>query len=193
MRAICFPKMTRKHFVLIVALVVGLWLPMSATPAAGCTCEMKTSVQHAARADVVFTGRLQEIDAGVRGLVRSSMDPVTYRFEVERVLKGEVRQSASVVSAADGASCGLEGMNLGARYTVFAQIDAASLRSGLCGGTHPGDPDPAVAVMSGLMLPPVTGAPAGWAFLVTALAALLLIVVAREMVPRVRPGSRNSP
>src|SRR5688572_18669944 len=110
--------MTRARFVLVVALLVSVLLPMTATPAAGCTCEMKTSVQHAARADVVFTGRLREIEAGVRELIRSSMDPVTYRFEVERVLKGEVPQNASVVSAADGASCGLERMNVGARYTI---------------------------------------------------------------------------
>ena len=185
--------MTRKHLVLIVALVVSLWLPMSATPAAACTCEIKTSVQHAARADVVFTGRLQEIDAGVRGLIRSSMDPVTYRFEVERVFKGEVPQNASVVSAADGGSCGIEGMMVGARYTIFAQTDAGSLRSGLCGGTHLGDPDPAVAVMSGLVLPPVIGAPPGWVFVVAALAVVLLILVAREMVRRGRQGIRNSP
>jgi hypothetical protein len=184
--------MTRRHL-LLFALVVSLSLLMTATPATACTCEMKTSVQHAARADVVFTGRLQEIDAGVRGPIRSSMDPVTYRFEVERVFKGEVPQNASVVSATDGGSCGIEGMNVGARYTIFAQTDAGSLRSGLCGGTHPGDPDPAVAVMSGLILPPVAGGPPGWAFVAAALAVVVMLVVAREMVRRLRLGSRTSP
>jgi hypothetical protein len=184
--------MTRRHLVLLVALVASLSLPITATPATACMCEMKTAVQHAARADVVFTGRLQEIDAGVRGPIRSTMDPVTYRFEVERVFKGEVRQNASVVSPADGASCGLERMNVGARYTVFAQTDAGVLRSGLCGGTHGGDPDPAVAVMSGLVLPPVAGAPPGWVFVAAALGVVLLIVVARESVPCGRRGRRNS-
>jgi hypothetical protein len=185
--------MTRKHFALVVVLLVSLWLPMSATPAAGCTCEVQSSVRHAARADVVFTGRLKEIDEPVGGLTRSSMDPVTYRFEVERVFKGAVPQNASVVSAGDGASCGLEGMNVGSRYTIFAQTDAGSLRSGLCGGTHAGDPDPAVALMSGLVLPPVAGAPPGWVFVLAALAVLLLIVVTGQMVRRLRKRSRTSP
>ena len=151
-------------------------------------CEMQTSIQHAARADVVFAGRLLEIDEGIRGPIRSTMDPITYRFAVDQVFKGAVAQNASVVSAASGGSCGLERMNVGARYTVFAQAEAGTLRSGLCGGTHPGGPDPAVAVMSGLILPPVAGAPPGWVFLAAALAVVLMIVVGREMVRRRRQG-----
>jgi hypothetical protein len=182
--------MTRAHLLLFVALVVGLWLPMSATPAAACMCEMQTSIQHAARADVIFAGRLLEIDEGIRGPIFSSMDPITYRFAVERVFKGAVAQNASVVSAASGGSCGLEQMNVGARYTIFAQADGGILRSGLCGGTHGGDPDPAVAVMSGLILPPVAGGPPGWVFVAAALAVILMVVVARETLRR---RSRGSP
>jgi hypothetical protein len=185
--------MSHSTRLLIIALTASLALAINATPAAACTCEMQTSVRHAARADVVFTGRLLEIDEGVRGVVRSTMDPVTYRFEVARVYKGAVPQNASVVSPADGASCGLEGMNVGARYTVFAQADAGSLRSGLCGGTHAGDPDPAVAVMSGLVLPPVAGAPPGWVFVLAAVTGVLLIVVTGQMVRRLRQRRRSSP
>lgn len=175
-----------KAHLLILALTASLGLALSTTPAAACTCEMQTSVQHAARADVVFAGRLLEIDEGVRGPLRSSMDPVTYRFDVERVFKGAVPKNPSVMSVAGGGSCGLEGMNVGARYTIFAQAEAGSLRSGLCGGTHAGDPDPAVAVMSGLILPPVPGAPPGWVFAAAALAVVLMIVVARETLRRRR-------
>jgi hypothetical protein len=185
--------MRRGHLVLIVALVVGLWFSMSATPAAACTCEMQTSVRHAARADVVFTGRLVEVDAGVRGPIVSSLDPVSYRFDVARVLKGAVPQNATVVSVVGGGSCGLEHMNVGERYTIFARTDADVLRSGLCDGTHSGDPDPAVAVMSGLLLPPVAGAPPGWIFVAAALAAVLVTVVAREVVRRRTHRGSSSP
>lgn len=174
-----------------MALAVGLGLHVNATPAAGCMCALQTSVQHVARADVVFSGLLLEIDAGVRGLVRSSMDPVTYRFQVERVFKGAVPQNASVVSAVSGGSCGLERMNVGERYTIFAQADAGTLRSGLCGGTHSGDPDPAVAVMSGLILPPIAGAPPGWVFVAAALAVVLVIILGRETARRRPPRLTN--
>lgn len=182
----------KAHLILIIVLTASLGLPVSATPAAACSCVFQTSVQHAARADVIFAGRLLEIDEGVRGPIFSSMDPITYRFEVDRVLKGAVPKSASVVSAASGGSCGLEQMNVGERYTIFAQAEAGSLRSGLCGGTHTGDPDPAVAVMSGLILPPVAGAPPGWAFVLAALAVVLVIAVARETARRRGAGSKPS-
>jgi hypothetical protein len=186
-------KFARKpHLLVIIVLAASLGLHVSARPAGACSCVFQTSVQHAANADVIFAGRLLEIDEGVRGPIFSSMDPITYRFEVDRVLKGAVSKSASVVSAASGGSCGLEQMNVGERYTIFAQGGAGSLRSGLCGGTHTGDPDPAVAVMSGLVLPPVAGAPPGWVFVAAALAVVLMILAARETLRRRRQGSPPS-
>jgi hypothetical protein len=40
-------------------------------------------------------------------------------------------------------------MSVGERYTVFAVERDGLLQAGLCGGTHVGDPDPALALFSG--------------------------------------------
>jgi hypothetical protein len=92
------------------------------------------------------------------------MDPVAYRFDVERVLKGAVPANAKVHSVISGVSCGLEGMEVGQRYTVFARLDDGELRSGLCDGTSPGDPDPLVAAFTGTLLPAEPQPPPPWVF-----------------------------
>lgn len=130
-----------------------LTVAMSPTPAAACTCAAQLPLQHYERADAVFTGRLVRIDKAPRGLAYRSIDPVSYDFAVERALKGAVAAQTSVGSVAGGESCGLEGMRVGERYTVFARFENGGLRSGLCSGTRQGDPDPTIAYFSGALLP----------------------------------------
>lgn len=103
------------------------------------------------------------------------MDPVVYRFDVERVLKGAVNANAEVHSVVSGASCGLERMEVSERYTVFARLDDGDLRSGLCDGTSPGDPDPLVAAFTGTLLPAEQDPPPPWAFGAVILAAALAV------------------
>ncbi|HET8568279.1 MAG TPA: hypothetical protein VFM93_04765 [Candidatus Limnocylindria bacterium] len=156
---------------LLLTLLVALMLLPLSTGAAACSCSAETQVQHAARADAVFVGRLAEVDRLPDALTFSSIDPVTYRFAVERVLKGAVPLNAAVRSVVSGASCGLEGMRVGERYTVFAEAVDGSLRAGLCGGTHPGDAG-ALDLAGGTLLAPVPDAPT-WALAAAALAAAL--------------------
>jgi hypothetical protein len=101
------------------------------------------------------------------------MDPISYRFDVDRVLKGAVPANATVRSVVSGGSCGLEQMSLGDRYTVFAVARDGLLSAGLCGGTHLGSPDPALAVVSGVLLAPTPGAPPWWALILLAIAVIL--------------------
>lgn len=70
-------------------------------------------------------------------------------------------------------SCGLERMNEGERYTVFARTEGGQLLSGLCDGTHSGGPDPALALVSGVLLPPTPGAPPWWILSLIVIAAVL--------------------
>jgi hypothetical protein len=86
------------------------------------------------RADVVFTGTLVEVTPPPARLSWSSGDPATYSFDVERVHQGDIGPSTEVRSAVSGASCGLEGMQTGSRYVVFATLDDG-LWANLCGGT----------------------------------------------------------
>lgn len=116
------------------------------TPASSyaCSCVSGRPQDFAAWADTVFTGTLTEVTPPPQREVMSSGDPVTYAFEVDAVHEGDVGGTVEVTSAVSGASCGLEGLETGTRYLVFATGDPGRLEAGLCGGTGPvGDELPA--------------------------------------------------
>lgn len=178
--------------VLTLVVFVPMFLALHASPAVACQCIVRTSLHHLAGADVAFTGRLGEI-AGPTPLrlTYSSIDPVNYRFEVDNVLKGAVPANATVRSVVSGGSCGLEHMSVGDRYTVFAVARDGELAAGLCGGTHVGGPDPALALVSGALLSPMPGAPPWWVLSLVAAAVILGATVGsrawRVRVPRPSP------
>lgn len=168
---------TRVPLVRLVSVLVlaAALMSLGPTPASACSCmPFDTVVGQVARADVVFVGRL--IGSEGLGIRLSPMDPVAYRFDVERVMKGAVPRNAKVHTLADGAMCGLgQRLEPGERYTVFARLDGADLRSGLCDGTAPGDPDPLVAGLRGTLLPAEPEPPPPWVFGAVILAAALAV------------------
>lgn len=121
---------------LVLAALLGAAGLVLFTPVAAhaCSCVGGDVAAYADRADVVFTGTLVEVTPPPARLFWSSGDPATYSFDVERVHQGEVGASTEVRSAVSGASCGLEGMQTGSRYVVFATLDDG-LWANLCGGT----------------------------------------------------------
>ncbi|MCZ2823327.1 MULTISPECIES: hypothetical protein [unclassified Modestobacter] len=122
-----------------VALVLSGWV--LASPARACSCVGLTTAEQFERADAVFTGQL--ISREVRG-GGSSTDAAVHLFSVDTVFKGTVHTRQGVVSAASGASCGLE-LSGDGPFLVFAdrlgeQADD-SYTAGLCDGTAPATPD----------------------------------------------------
>lgn len=122
-----------------LVLLVTVWLgaaAMTAAPAQACSCMSGTVMaQQFADADAVFTGRL--IDRRVEhpdDPQRSSADPAYHLFAVDTVLKGAVDDRQEVVSADDGASCGLEIRGKGPQL-VFADLRDGELSAHLCNGT----------------------------------------------------------
>src|SRR5690606_7275585 len=115
-----------------------------------------TDAEYADIADVVFAGTLTRIDAP-DGEQRSSMDPETFVFAVATVFKGAATEVQNVVTARDGASCGLEGMSPGGGYLVYATTDSlgvpagqpGDLYSNLCSGTAPWDGSAVPAGLTG--------------------------------------------
>jgi hypothetical protein len=116
------------------ALALVAFSAASATPCAVCSCAaLVTPVEAAADADAVFVGRF----TGTREpmVSTSSADLVAKRFEVQEVRKGEVAAVTEVLTAASGASCGLE-VEQGRTYVVVARATEDGLRADLCGGTR---------------------------------------------------------
>lgn len=146
-----FVTMTRGAKVFVRALLVVLVVALSfgaavrsARPAHACSCAAQTLDEAYARADAVFVGSLVEtrVESGERF---SSMDPEWFVFEVDAVYKGDVRARQAVVTARDGASCGLEIAGPGP-FLVFAYAGGlggappraeGELSSSLCSGTGP--------------------------------------------------------
>jgi hypothetical protein len=127
--------------VLMVAAACGFTF-VSAGPAAACSCGGGTDAQAFASADVVFSGELIEVRTPP-GDTYSSIDPERFVFDVQQVYKGDARAQQSVVTAREGASCGLELSGRGP-FLVFAQTEAGrdfdivdgELTSGLCTGSR---------------------------------------------------------
>ena len=112
--------------------------------AEACSCATFTDAEAYEFADVVFTGTLVEINTPPGDVVVST-DPERFVFDVDQVFKGEVQTRQSVVTAREGASCGLEISGPGP-FAVFARLDDDGLTSGafegevyssLCSGTRP--------------------------------------------------------
>ena len=111
---------------------------LAASPSFACSCARAGTAEHVDNAVAVFTGTVADKEPPPKRPVMSSMDPVTYTFEVARSFKGDVASPTEVLSAMSGASCGLEGIRTGDRYVVFAdQGRGGDLWASLCGGTAP--------------------------------------------------------
>ncbi|MGY1635864.1 hypothetical protein ACI78V_04330 [Geodermatophilus sp. SYSU D00742] len=117
----------------VLAVLVTGWV--LAAPATACSCTGAPLARQVDRADAVFTGRL--VSREVRG-GWSTPDPALHVFSVEAVWKGSVAAEQGVVSAASGASCGLELAGEGpflVLATGSADLDGGQLSADLCGGT----------------------------------------------------------
>ncbi len=98
----------RRTPVLVIALLLGLGIVFQgALPARGCTCMQPDPYAGLVQADGAFVGALVTVDRNL-GPVYNSSTLVDYEFEVEEALKGDIRDTIVVKSAADGGSCGFE-------------------------------------------------------------------------------------
>jgi hypothetical protein len=95
------------------------------------------------RADAVFVGRV--VDVTRPAVLRSSIDPVVWTFDVRTAYKGDVDHAQEIVSEASGASCGLEVFDREQSQLVFAsrsfgpghlRLESHQYYAGLCGGTR---------------------------------------------------------
>lgn len=129
-----------KRALLLVPVVVAALLVLPTAPAWACSCVSATTAEYTKRSDVVLRGALEAVDEPSGLQEPSTGQPArSYRFSVTGVYRGTAAPTTWVGSSADGASCGLEGLEPGREYVVFAQERANGLWASLCGGTGPAD------------------------------------------------------
>ena len=150
----------------LLAAFLGALAVVALTPAPSYACSCATAEpvsQYADWADVVLVGTVEErVEPAV---LSSSADPAVLTLSVDRVLKGGARVTQQVLSPVSGASCGLENVEVGRSYVVFAShrtLDGEptdALWSLLCDGTRPASPGfvAAIEAATGPGSPPDTG------------------------------------
>jgi hypothetical protein len=99
--------------------------------ASACTCLPVNLERDLPRADGAFVGTL--LAARPRGATQT-----VYRFRVEQVYKGDIDSRIDVVSASDGAACGLE-LPQGERVGLLLDRDGTVWRGSLCSQVDPSD------------------------------------------------------
>jgi hypothetical protein len=125
----------------LVALGTAVSVGPLATPASACSCVGLTDAQAFDRADAVFVGTLESRTVEDR---TTSFAPAVHTFAVSEVRKGTALPRQEVVSAASGASCGLE-LSGNGPFLVTARSTwggyeprpgPGQLVTGLCDGTR---------------------------------------------------------
>jgi len=111
---------------------VGLVLTVSAPASAACTCKQGQLEQQVQRADVVFIGTIDGVEA--------AGDDFTYDVTASRAYQGTPERSTQVFSAGGPAACGLGELEVGTTYVFLATGDAAPYDADSCGGTAVANP-----------------------------------------------------
>ena len=117
---------------------VGAAALVLAADASACSCAPVDLERDLPRADGAFIGTLLERREPPRGAPSSSDDSVTLLFRVEQAYKGDIDGRIEVVTARDGASCGL-GLAVGERVGLLLDRERGAWRSGLCSQVDPAD------------------------------------------------------
>jgi hypothetical protein len=118
--------------------LAAVLLATLAADAAACSCAPVQLERDLPRADGAFIGTLLERREPPPAAIQSSGDPVTLLFRVEQVYKGDIEGRVEVVTARDGASCGLA-TRVGERVGLLLDREGATWRSGLCSQVDPAD------------------------------------------------------
>ena len=142
----------------VSTVAFGAFMLGTSEPVAACSCVSFTDEQALENADAAFTGTLTEIITPA-GDTYSSTDPERFVFDVDEVFKGNVFARQSVVTARDGASCGLEISGPGP-FMVFARSESDGITNGAADGELYSNLCSGTRALSGGALPASFGAAA---------------------------------
>ena len=113
-----------RKLLLAALLVTGVLIQVR--PAAACTCAVRSVPEQIEAATAVFTGVVRSITPNAEGFAVS--------FDVTAVYKGEAERRMRVMTAKDGAACGIP-FARETTYVVFAAGQPDALDTGTCQGT----------------------------------------------------------
>ena len=128
-----------RRLVLVTMAVLLVPIGLGRFPAAlACSCMPDRTYQtDIATADVVFDGvateRIDPNPSANPDLAQG--DTITWRFDVDKVVKGAAGDPQDVGTARGGGLCGT-GFDIGTRYRVFARREGAALATGSCSGNR---------------------------------------------------------
>jgi hypothetical protein len=114
----------------LLVLVVAS-LAAAVEPARACSCVQPDPWNLMTQADGAFVGRLVEREDIGQGRARLT-------FDVERAVKGKIGSSVDVVTANNGAACGIE-LPIGYRTGLFLMRDGGRWTGTLCWQVSPED------------------------------------------------------
>ncbi len=111
----------KRTFLLILILVFSI------TETFACSCietneSLSKKVEKAfTQADFIISGKVVEINILNKARMKSSADPIIYKFEITKVIKGKIeKEIIEIASQTSGASCGYK-FELGQSYLVYAR------------------------------------------------------------------------
>lgn len=119
--------------VALTALAMSISLPIA--EACACSCIYRTESEHMEAADAVFEGVVIESRDPVDSSPTGSGDQIEWIFDVEEILKGEVRDPQSIWSARESSTCGFR-FEVNKRYRVYAYNFEGQMRTSICSGTR---------------------------------------------------------
>ena len=112
---------------------LGLVLTVSApSVAADCTCKQAGLQKQVAKADLVFLGTVDKVEAQGNGFV--------YEITASRTYQGTPERETQVLSAGGRDACGLGELAVGTAYLFFATGTETPYAADACGGTGPANP-----------------------------------------------------
>ncbi len=111
----------KKTFLLILILVFSI------TESFACSCietneSLTKKVEKAfTESDLIISGQVIDIKIENKARIKSSADPIIYKFEITKTIKGKVeKEFIEIVSEDSGVSCGYK-FELGKSYLVYAR------------------------------------------------------------------------
>jgi hypothetical protein len=111
----------KKTFLLILILFLSI------SESFACTCGSRNEsfskqIKRAfTEADLIISGKVIEIEIVNKARLKSSADPIIYKFEITKTIKGKIeKEIIEIVSKTSGASCGYK-FELGKTYLVYAR------------------------------------------------------------------------